>query len=137
MSAEDLADVARLAGQLGYPSTDAEITRRFQAISEDDRQLLKVADENGKSIGWVHAALHASLTSEPRVDIVGLVVDKSRRGKGVGKELVETVAVWARKLGHESLRLGSNIGRTETHAFYQRLGFAVTKTWYVFTRPLS
>jgi GNAT superfamily N-acetyltransferase len=136
MSTVNLAEVTRLAGQLGYPSTRDEITTRFQMIEKDNRQLLLVADEGGQTIGWVHATVHLSLTSEPRVEIVGLVVDENQRGKCVGKELVEAIVTWSLKCGHRTLRLGSNTSRTETHEFYRRLGFAVAKTWYVFTKPL-
>jgi GNAT superfamily N-acetyltransferase len=137
MSMTDLTEVTRLASQLGYPSTYEEISKRFQMLAGDDSQLLTVAEARGKIVGWVHAALHSSLTSDRRAEIVGLVVDETCRRKGVGKELVEAVEAWARNLGHGTLRLGSNTVRTETHEFYRRAGFAVSKTWYIFTKPLS
>ncbi|HEY4595273.1 MAG TPA: GNAT family N-acetyltransferase, partial [Thermoanaerobaculia bacterium] len=67
----------------------------------------------------------------------GLVVDESRRGGGIGAALVEAAAEWAAGHGFRTLRVRSNAVRERTHAFYERLGFARTKSQIVFARPVG
>jgi GNAT superfamily N-acetyltransferase len=74
---------------------------------------------------------------EPCAMIRGLVVDASRRGGGIGAALVEAASGWAAGHGFRTLRVRSNSVRERTHAFYERLGFARTKSQVVFARPVG
>ena len=64
MTTADSAAVAGLAGQLGYPSTETEIERRFHAIDGDPDSLVMVAeDRQGTVLGWIHVFANHLLES--------------------------------------------------------------------------
>jgi GNAT superfamily N-acetyltransferase len=108
----DITDLARLAGE-----------------------LVAVASGNAV-IGWIHLCEARSVESDPRAEITGLVVDSNFRGGGVGRLLVGRGEDWALDRGLEIIGVRSNIIRERTHIFYERLGYAVTKTQKVFRKTL-
>ena len=84
---EDAEDLAKLAGQLGYPSTVAQICKRFEMLVErTDENVIFVAESNGDVIGWVHAHIYILLVDDPETEIGGLVVEDKFRGQGIGEK---------------------------------------------------
>lgn len=77
------------------------------------------------------------LDSGRRAEITGLVVDESARGQGVGRRLVEGVEAWATGRGLGVLAVRSNVMRSESHPFYERMGFARVKTQHAYRKQLS
>jgi GNAT superfamily N-acetyltransferase len=133
----DIPDLAQLAGQLGYPSTPEQVARRFEALAgEPDENALFVAEVDGRVAGWVHVHLYSLLVDDPEAEIGGLVVDASRRGQGLGAQLMAAAEAWAREKGCPSVYLRSNTMRTEAHAFYQQLGYRLVKSQYAFRKEL-
>jgi GNAT superfamily N-acetyltransferase len=134
----DIADLARLAGELGYPSTQEEVRKRFANISAAGHQATFVAVNNGDAVvGWIHLSEARSIETEPRAEITGLVVDANFRGGGAGRLLVERGEDWAQRRGLTIIGVRSNIIREHTHVFYERLGYAVTKTQKVFRKTIQ
>jgi ribosomal protein S18 acetylase RimI-like enzyme len=133
----DIAALARLAGELGYSSTPEQVRERFANIKAVPHQATFVAVTNGDAvIGWIQLSEARSLESEPRAEITGLVVDSNFRGGGAGRLLVERGEDWARERGLAVIGVRSNIIRERTHVFYERLGYAVTKTQKVFRKRI-
>jgi GNAT superfamily N-acetyltransferase len=137
MRSEDAASVADLTTQLGYPSTDVDISRRFELIAERSDTRLFVADENGRVVGWIHVQAASLLECDARAEIWGLVVDRASRGSGVGRRLVQAAEDWARDRGLNSIALRSNQRRTDAQAFYQHLGYTIAKTQNAFRKRLT
>ena len=133
--ASDAEALAALAGQLGYPSSAAEITGRLAEFDAEHR--VWVARSEGAVIGWIHAYVARYLVVEPYVEIGGLVVADGARGPGVGPRLIEEACTWARALGLGRVGVHSNVLREDAHRFYAREGFELEKTQGVFTRRLS
>jgi len=133
----DTAAIARLCGQLGYPSTVEDVDRRLGGARRDADSAVFVADSmRGGVVGWVHArALHL-LTRDACAEIAGLVVEEGRRGRGIGGRLMAAAEEWARQQGFSTLRLRSNVVRDEAHAFYRERGYASSKTSLLFTKTL-
>ena len=130
---EDANALAQLAGELGYPSTSAEILERMQSLSSNDEVL--VFDDGGVA-GWIHLAVVPSIESERFAQINGLVVCETRRGSGIGAELVRAAEAWARERNVKRLRVRTNVTRTQTHVFYERCGFMHKKTTRVYDKTL-
>lgn len=138
MTAADAAAAARLATQLGYPSTPEQVARRFEAIVGNEESHVDVAvDEAGTLVGWIHVFGNRLLESEPDAEIGGLVVDESIRGRGVGSLLVSAAETWARARGYPILSVRSNVVRKEAHEFYQERGYAVVKTQIKFRKTIA
>lgn len=136
----DVAEIATLLGQLGYPVTQEKIEDRVERLLARPmvhKVMVAAAAAGGKLLGVVHATRREVLESDDHVEISGLVVDASARGSGIGKALVLVAERWARDIGVDTLRVRSNVIRTEAHVFYQRLGFQVVKQQLAFAKPLA
>ena len=133
----DSTDIARLAGELGYPSTPEQIRERFAAFGGASHQATFVAEMTGEGvIGWIHLSEERSLVSEPRAEITGLVVESSSRGCGAGGLLVKRGEEWARQRCLGTMGVRSNVIRERTRTFYVGLGYVETKTQRVFRKTL-
>jgi len=135
--ARDVTAIARLAGELGYPSTAAEVRVRLAAVKEDPRHVTFVAASMGDEvIGWIHLSEAHSPGSDPRAEITNLVVDSRFRSVGAGRLLVERGERWARERRLAAIGVHSNIIRERAHEFYLGLGYTVTKSQKVFRKTL-
>ena len=138
MTTADLDDVTRLCDQLGYPSTPAQIAHRFGLLLESTGNALFVAeDEDERVVGWIHVVGRVYLDSDPFAQMGGIVVDDRSRGRGVGASLMAAAERWAAERGYDEVRLWTNVRRDDAHAFYERLGYAHSKTSRVYRKALT
>jgi len=138
MTLGDSDQVAALAGELGYPSTRAQIEARFRGIEgNDDSRVFVAADSDGHIWGWVHVFGHHLMESEGQAEVGGLIVDSRARGVGIGRSLMAAAEAWARERGYLRLTLRSNTIRTEAHRFYRDLGYTIVKSQHKFQKPLD
>lgn len=133
----DAASLARLATQLGYPTTEAEAGRRAAAVLGRPDHRVLVAEDGGEMVGWIHVAPSVTLESDPSAEIAGLVVDGRSRGRGVGARLVAEAEAWAVTQGYGLMRVRSNVKRNRARRFYERAGFTVTKRQRNFEKRLE
>lgn len=134
----DSARLAALSQILGYPVAADILEARLARLLVRPTDLVLVAESAaGTIIGWVHAAEQELLESERRCEILGLVVDTAHRGRGAGRGLVAGVEAWAAARGLELIAVRSNVARTESHPFYERLGYARVKTQHAYRKRLS
>lgn len=135
--ARDIVAIARLAGELGYPSTATQVRDRLAAMEGDPHHATFVAVLAGAGVvGWIHLCEQHSLGSQPHAEISNLVVDMRFRGAGTGRLLVERGERWARERRLGIIGVRSNIIRERSHVFYLRLGYAITKFQKVFRKAL-
>jgi GNAT superfamily N-acetyltransferase len=138
MELRDAAAVAELAGQLGYPSTESEVARRFRTVEHDpDSQVLVAEGLDGTVLAWLHVCATRHIESDPCAEIAGLVVAEGSRTRGIGRTLMGEAERWARERGLAGVALRSNVVRSEAHAFYQRLGYEIIKTQHKFLKRLD
>lgn len=135
-SVADAGRLAELSGQLGYPVSVAAMAGRLVRVLAREDNVVLVAEDGpgGTVIGWVHGADQDLLESERRCEILGLVVDETCRGRGVGRRLVTAVEGWASARGLEQIAVRSNAARTGSHPFYERLGYVRTKTQHAYRK---
>lgn len=133
---EDAALLVDLVGQLGYPSSAAEVARRMARILAREDHVLFVAEERSRPLGWVHVLEFTTLASEPCALISGLVVESAARRRGVGRALVALAEDWARGRGLSAMRLRSRVTRADAHAFYRQLGYEPVKQQLQFRKAL-
>jgi GNAT superfamily N-acetyltransferase len=136
MQTDDCGRVSELLEQLGYPTPVDSVLDRYRRL-DPSRNRLFVAEWESRVVGWAHAEWRRSITSVPRVEIVALVVDASHRRRGFGRALLGRIDEWAREAGVGGVRVSSNLARSESHAFYLRAGFHLTKTSAVYTKPVG
>ncbi len=134
----DADALAALSTQLGYPASQDEIERRLRAILRNRNHAILVAELDGKGIvGWAHASAEKALLSEPRAEVLGLIIDVTQRGKGIGTALMSQIERWARAQGLSAVSLRSNVIRDQAHRFYEGLGYKRVKTQHAFVKVLS
>jgi len=138
MTERDTRVVADLAGQLGYPSTEAQIRRRFDSVSGDPGSAVFVAeDEDGRIVGWTHVIARVFLESDPYAELAGLVVGRTARRKGAGQALVSAAETWAVGRGYRTMRVRSNVKRVEARPFYEGRGYVIGKSQHVYEKTLE
>jgi GNAT superfamily N-acetyltransferase len=134
---DDAAEMARLAGELGYPMSTAEMARRLGVLLPIERHYIAVAATGDRLVGWVHVEQRFSLEGGDRAEIMGLVVDSSARRRGLGRELVDVAENWARVQGVSAVTVRSNTARELSHPFYEALGYSREKTQHVYRKVVT
>jgi GNAT superfamily N-acetyltransferase len=106
-------------------------------VDRADQGLLCAESDDGALVGWLHVQTRHVVESDPFAEICGLVVDERQRGAGLGRDLVAAAEQWAAERGYLTVRVRSNVIRTDTHRFYERLGYVVMKSQLSFTKTLT
>jgi GNAT superfamily N-acetyltransferase len=134
----DAPKLAELSGVLGYPASADAMAGRLERLLGREEDIILVAEAPSIGvIGWLHASEHELLETGRHAEILGLVVDAEHRGSGVGRDLIARVESWAASRGLPQISVRSNVIRTESHPFYQRLGYAWVKTQHAYRKPLT
>jgi GNAT superfamily N-acetyltransferase len=133
----DAAEMARLAGELGYPMAEPEMARRLAALLDDERHLVAVSADGGALRGFLHVEHRFSLEGGERAELMGLVIDSRWRRGGLGRTLVGVAEAWTRARGIASLTVRSNAARTESHPFYEAIGYTRSKTQHVYVKAIA
>jgi GNAT superfamily N-acetyltransferase len=129
--------LARLATQLGYPTSGDEIRRRLQRVLASPNDIVLVASTaDGSLAGWAHGFVCQLLESDPRVEIGGLVVDERFRRQGIGRKLIRRIERWAGERGVAQVSVRCRTTRLVAHKFYGSLGYHAAKTQAVFRKRL-
>jgi len=137
-SLDDAPALAELSSQLGYPSSSQQTSTRLAAILRSSDHLVQVAcAADGVVVGWVHVFLALRVESDPFAELGGFVVTERRRGRGVGRSLLETVEYWAGRQGAKKLRVRTRSTRRDAQAFYERLGFTQSKEQHVYDKSIE
>ena len=135
---DDVEAIAMLSGELGYPTTPADVRRRLFDIKTSENHSVMVAEDSpGTVVGWMHVFRAPRLGGEPFAELGGLVVTESLRGHGIGSLLVAEAEKWTSERGLTTLRIRTRTTRNDARLFYEDLGFLLTKTQVVFERQLS
>ena len=134
---DDVAELARLSAELGYPLPVPEMTRRLAAMLPSPNHHVLVASRGERLLGWLHAERRLSLEGGDRAEVMGLVVDSGARRRGLGRALLAAAEDWASRRGVGRLTVRSNVVRESSHPFYESLGYAREKTQHVYTRSVT
>jgi GNAT superfamily N-acetyltransferase len=135
---EDIPSLAQLAAEFGHPTTPEQVAERFgHATSEPNCALFVAKLPSGELVGFVELVQERLIDAEPRVDVAGLVVAASSRGKGVGRMLMARAEQWTLERGCRIVHLRTNVKRAGAHAFYERIGYRHTKTQKTFVKKLE
>jgi GNAT superfamily N-acetyltransferase len=134
---EDFNGVVLLLRQL-WPdkSVDADSLRPIfdRALVSKSKTYVVATDEN-LVIGFASLTVKDNLWPEGHLAYVDeLVVDSEHRSRGIGAQLLEELAVIARKKACCRIELDSAFYRKDSHRFYERKGFE--KRAFVFSRIL-
>ena len=123
----DSGQIAALMTQLGYPTSETEMTARLSAILPDPGYQTYVAERQGRVVGMAGLRLiHLYDKSGLHGQLLALCVDRDLRGQGIGEALVLSGEGWLKEQGAVEIIVNSSHFRTEAHRFYQGLGYENT-----------
>ena len=128
---QDLGQILALHEQLAEGRPAAAPTRgagaedRYERIRAQTGRRLLVAVVDGVVLGTADMLIVPNLTHDgrPWMIVENVVVDTGARRQGVGQALMDDVLRRARDASCYKIQLLSRKGRSEAHAFYERLGF--------------
>ena len=132
----DVARIASLSGELGYPATEKEMKVRLRRVLPKKEHIVLIAELGGEVIGWLHLSICDFLESPSFAEINGLIVAEGHRSAGAGAKLIEAGKKWALQKKCPLMHVRSNVIRERAHAFYERQGFIHYKTSKIFRNPL-
>lgn len=98
------------------------------AFNYDEKGIFLVADDGKSVIGFIAGRVIDSgntsyLIKKKKLQISTIVVDKQSRGKGIGRDLVESALCAGRKLGATEVFLEVMAYNKKAQKFYEILGF--------------
>ncbi len=125
----DYKEIYNLSCQHGYPLPEEEIKENIKTIiNEGQDKIFVETDSADRVIGYIHISPYKLLYFRPLANILGIVVDKSHRRKGIGRHLFEKAREWAKASNFEGIRVISGNERETAHAFYRSVGFEFIKS---------
>ncbi len=136
-TSDDADGIARLSAQLGYACAVDTVRDRLRGYVAEDDQTITLAVDDERIVGFVEVRLAKTLESGTWAEIVGLVVDRAHRRRGVGRVLVDWAQAWAANLGLDHLRVRTNVTRDDARAFYTDLGFDEIKQQRVMVQQIE
>ena len=123
----DAAELAALACELGYKTTDVEMATRLETVLKDARYKTFVAEISEKLCGMIGTFSHSSyLHNDLSGRIIALIVSNTMRRRGVGRELVAAAEKDFRRRKITRATLTTRFEREEAHRFYEKVGYART-----------
>ncbi|MEI2273837.1 GNAT family N-acetyltransferase [Sphingobacterium sp. ML3W] len=132
----DYKEIADLTEQLGYPNEAEKLKDLLRILLCHREYHILVGTIDDKVVGWMQLQRTMSIETGSYVEITGLVVDHVVQRKGLGKLLIQEAAQWAKNIGYFRLRVRCSILRTESHKFYEQMGFKLKKEQKVFDSML-
>ncbi|NUT41408.1 MAG: GNAT family N-acetyltransferase [Thermoactinospora sp.] len=126
-----LADDHLGATREGDPD-DPRYLLAFDRIEDDPYDELIVAERDGEVVGTMQLTYLAGLSrlGAERCQIEAVRVAASRRGKGLGRKMIQWGIDRARARGCAVVQLTSDKSRTDAHRFYASLGFTASHEGY-------
>lgn len=120
-------DLGRAREDLSTPLSPA-YTDAFQAIDSDPNQLLAVAEVDGQVVGCLQLTFQPGLSRKGMWCglIEGVRVARTRRGGGLGRQMMAWAIEECRKRDCGMVQLTSDTSRKDAHRFYESLGFAAS-----------
>jgi GNAT superfamily N-acetyltransferase len=106
----------------------AEYRRAFAAITDDPRTRLVVAEADGHVVATLQLTFlpHLVRLGGERAQIEAVRVASSRRGSGLGRELLGWAVDRARDRGCVLVQLTTDASRPDARRFYESLGFTAS-----------
>ncbi|GGL06521.1 GNAT family N-acetyltransferase [Mangrovihabitans endophyticus] len=125
---DDVARERAAHGEPVSPSRDAAVWAAFEAIDEDPRNELIVAERDGAVVGTFQLTFVPSLSrgGAERMIIEAVRVRSDLRGRGLGRDMIRWALDRGRARGCGIAQLTTDKRRRDAHRFYASLGFAAS-----------
>jgi ribosomal protein S18 acetylase RimI-like enzyme len=112
-----------------FPAVEEEYSEFLGSQLERLDAVIYVAEDDGKVVGYIFAALEPlswKELREPAGFIHDLIVEEASRGLGIAGRLAEAASVWLETQGAARIMLGTAARNENAQRFFERLGFRRT-----------
>lgn len=132
----DAAALASLMGELGYPTSEAEMKQRLETILADSGFKTFVAVVGDQVCGMIGTLIQPSYEhNDWSGRIVAMVVSKAMRRRGLARQLIlEAEKDFARR-NVKRISLTTRLTRLDAHKFYEQLDYE--RTGYRYAKSLA
>jgi GNAT superfamily N-acetyltransferase len=134
IQSSDIPAVRRLIGQLADAPDESEFRRRFERVAATSGHRIIVAEVDREVVGILHVFERPALEKPCEAVVQALVVDRDRRGAGIGAALMREAEAWASRRKLASTALYTRIDRDKARAFYERIGYRLKATSHLMGR---
>ena len=129
----DMPQIAALACELGYPTTEEEMSSRMKNILQNEDYKTVVIAKGHTILGFI--GMFKCFYWERNgcyIRIQSLVVSKDAKRLGIGKMLIQAAEKWGHETGALTLSLncGHKAAREAAHQFYPQMGFLHSAAGY-------
>lgn len=133
MQQGDASELTGLMGELGYATNVDQMTDRMKKIQLREEYKTFVWEEDDRihgMIGMTHSLAYHDDRSHIRV--IAFIVRAGERGRGIGKQLMQTAENWGAEQGAGTIQLnsGNREERKRAHEIYRYYGFQGTATGF-------
>jgi len=118
--------VLRLVPQLS-PETELPSESYLKGLLGSANTHLFIAELDNDIVAMLTIGTYPTPTGM-KVWIEDVVVDETRRGKGIGRDLTRYAIDYAKSLGAKDIRLTSRPSRVEANQLYVKMGFVQYET---------
>ena len=108
---------------LGYDYPVEKTWERLMKVIRRPTDKIYVACEDGRVVGYVHAADYECTYMDSLKNLMGIAVDAAYRDQGIGLALLEKAEKWAREEHCAGVRVVSGTHRDGAHEFYRSCGY--------------
>ena len=116
---------------IDVPVSDEDLAQIYRKMAADDRCFTYVAEADEKIVGLVTGVCVPAIPfPNGYIKMNGLGVIPEYRHRGIGRKLLMQVEKEAAQRQVSRIGLATGMGRTEAHAFYERMGYRKTSFWY-------
>ncbi len=129
-AAEDAAAICRIYNQgiedrIATLETDPRTPndRRAWLRGRGPRHPVLVAEQDGEVVGWASLNSFSSRAAYDAVADFSIYVERSQRGRGVGRLLLERLVLKAQELDYHKLVLATLAHNAAGAALYEKVGF--------------
>ena len=127
----DAERIARLVGDLGYPTSTTQMQQRLESILRDEGYDTLVACDDEDVVGFIGTRVGLLYESDECCgQIMALAVAADHQRHGVGRALMQAAELSLVQRGARVLVVTSGNHRAGAHAFYESSGYAFTGRRY-------
>ena len=115
-------------GDTTAPEALDDYLRAFAQIEANPAVFLHVVETGGEVVATFQLTLMRVMAGPGalHLDVEAVRTASRMQGQGIGSVMMEHAIGFARERGCKSVKLTSNLKRTDAHRFYERLGFEKT-----------
>ncbi|NTV40701.1 MAG: GNAT family N-acetyltransferase [Candidatus Moranbacteria bacterium] len=114
--------------KLFFQLTGREVKVEAEDLINDNAVNCLVIEEEDKVVGFASLITYYLPTLGKMGEIEDVVVDEKCRGKGYGREIMESLIKLAKEKNLKKIQLTSNPNRIVARALYAKLGFEMRDT---------